>query len=237
YYYADGSYNKTRNRYNVEDEKDENFGFSTNLLKKFNEDGHELKIDASVSTGLDDEKAQINDITLNSADPVTDNTYERTANREDEFRSLIQADYVYPISEKSRFEAGYRGSFNELTTDSYADALDNGTGSWIPNDNYIYKLEYNEYVNALYAQYGSKIGNKFSYMFGLRWEDSNIDVNLVNLDEYNNKRYNNFFPSAFLSYEFSEESSASLSYSRRINRPRGRFINPFSGLESNINIF
>src|SRR5690606_31442295 len=136
-----------------------------------------------------------------------------------------------------RFEAGYRGSFNELTTNSFAEALDNSTGAWIPNENYIYELEYKEYVNALYTQYGSKLGSKFSYMFGLRWEDSNIDVNLINLGEYNNKRYNNFFPSAFFAYEFSEESSASLSYSRRINRPRGRFINPFSGLESNINIF
>lgn len=237
HYFADGSFNKTRNRYNVEDEKDENFGISTNLIKKFNDKGHELKIDASVSTGLDDEKANISDITLDTPTPLIDNSFERTSNLEDEFRSLIQADYVWPINEKSRFEAGYRGSFNELTTDSYAEAIDNETGIWIPNENFIYELEYNEYVNALYTQYGSKFGDKFSYMLGLRWEDSNIDVNLLNLNQYNNKRYNNFFPSAFLSYEFSEESSASISYSRRINRPRGRFINPFSGLESNINIF
>jgi outer membrane receptor for ferrienterochelin and colicins len=102
--------------------------------------------------------------------------------------------------------------------------------------NYTNELEYNEYVNALYTQYGSKVG-KFSYLFGLRWEDTNIDVNLLNRGEYNNKKYNNFFPSAFLTYEFNESTNISLSYSRRINRPRGRFLNPFSGLESNINIF
>src|SRR5690606_15500795 len=146
---------------------------------KFNDEGHELKIDASVSTGLDDENSEITDITLNTPTPDEDNTYERTANKEDEFRSLIQADYVLPINEKSRFEAGYRGSFNELTTNSFAEALDNSTGAWIPNENYIYELEYKEYVNALYTQYGSKLGSKFSYMFGLRWEDSNIDVNLI----------------------------------------------------------
>lgn len=237
HYFADGSFNKSRNRYNLEDEKDENFGYSTNLLKKFNNEGHELKVDASVSKGLDDENAEITDITLDTPNPLEDNTYERTTNKEDEFRSLIQVDYVLPLSERSRFEAGYRGSFNELTTDSYAEALDNDTGIWVPNENFINQLEYNEYVNALYTQYGSKLGSKFSYLFGLRWEDSNIDVNLLNENEYNNKRYNNFFPSAFFAYEFSENSSASLSYSRRINRPRGRFINPFSGLESNINIF
>ena len=37
--------------------------------------------------------------------------------------------------------------------------------------------------------------------------------------------------------KISETTSASLSYSKRISRPRGRQINPFSGYASNINIF
>ena len=97
-------------------------------------------------------------------------------------------------------------------------------------------LEYIENVNALYTQYGSKI-NKFSYFFGLRFEDSHIEVNSLSLNDYNTKKYNNLFPSATFNYEFSESSSVSLSYSKRINRPRGRFLNPVSSLSSNINIF
>ena len=97
-------------------------------------------------------------------------------------------------------------------------------------------MEYKENVNAFYAQYGSKI-NKFSYFLGLRFEDSNIEVNSLTANNYNTKKYNNLFPSATLNYEFSESSSFSLSYSKRINRPRGRFLNPISTLSSNINIF
>ncbi len=222
----------TRFRYNYEDETDTNFRYSTNLVKKFNNDGHELRIDASVAKSKDDENSIINDITLGS--PNITNSNERTFNIEDEDRGLVQADYVLPIGKDSRFEAGYRGSFTTLETDARAEILEDGT--WQNNGNYTNFLQYKENVNALYTQFGSKIG-KFSYLFGLRWEDSNIDVNLLNINEYNNKHYNNFFPSAFFAYEFSENSSASISYSRRINRPRGRFLNPFSGLESNINIF
>ena len=40
-----------------------------------------------------------------------------------------------------------------------------------------------------------------------------------------------------MNYEFSDSNSMSLSYSKRINRPRGRFLNPFSTYSSNINIF
>lgn len=97
-------------------------------------------------------------------------------------------------------------------------------------------LQYKEKVNALYTQYGTKF-NKFSVLLGLRFEDSNININQLATDDFNTKKYNNFFPSAFFTYEISDKSSASVSYSRRIQRPRGRLLNPFSNLSSNINIF
>lgn len=234
-YFADGSFRNSVFRYNNQDDQDDNVQFSTSLTKKFNEDGHELKIDASVSKSMEDENAVINNTNIAGLSTSPD-SFERTLNDEVQNRSLLQADYVLPIGKDSRFEAGYRGSFATLETDAKAERQDPLTGVWEDNPNFTNFLEYKEYVNALYTQFGSKI-NKFSYMFGLRWEDSNIDVNLIDKGQYNNKRYNNFFPSAFFSYEFSESSNVSLSYSRRINRPRGRFLNPFSGLESNINIF
>ncbi len=230
---ANHDYIDTRYRSNYQTSDDQNVNYSSSLVHKFNEDGHELKIDASVAMDKDKDNANIDDITLGTPDITNSN--ERTLNNQKENRSLLQADYVLPIGEKSRFEAGYRGSFATIETDARAEILDEN-GIWVNNGNYSNFLEYKEKVNALYSQFGSKVG-KFSYLLGLRWEDSNIDVNLLNTGDYNNKRYNNFFPSAFLTYEFNENTNLSISYSRRINRPRGRFLNPFSGLESNINFF
>ncbi|MCO6148998.1 outer membrane beta-barrel family protein [Flavobacterium sp. NRK1] len=230
---ANHDYIDTSYRYNYQTSDDQNVNYSSSLVHKFNEDGHELKIDASVAMDKDKDNANIDDITLGTPDITNSN--ERTLNNQKENRSLLQADYVLPIGEKSRFEAGYRGSFATIETDARAEILDEN-GIWVNNGDYSNFLEYKEKVNALYSQFGSKVG-KFSYLLGLRWEDSNIDVNLLNKGDYNNKRYNNFFPSAFLTYEFNENTNLSISYSRRINRPRGRFLNPFSGLESNIKIF
>jgi len=233
-YFADGSFNNASLRYSYEDDSESNVNYATNLVKKFNDKGHELKIDASVSKNMEDQHTAIsNSITAGSSS--TPNSNERTVNDQNEDRAVIQADYVLPIGDDSRFEAGYRGSFSTLETDARAETLDD-SGAWQNNANYTNFLQYKEKINALYTQYGSKKGN-FSYLFGLRWEDSNIDVNLLNIADYHNKRYNNFFPSAVLGYEFSKSSNITLSYSRRINRPRGRFLNPFSGLQSNINIF
>ena len=110
------------------------------------------------------------------------------------------------------------------------------TGNFVFDENFSNVFEYKEFVNAFYSQFGSKV-NKFSYLFGLRWEDSNIEVNLLSENNLNNKRYNNFFPSAFFTYELSSKCNVTLSYSRRIQRPRGRFLNPTANLSSNINIF
>jgi len=230
---ADRTYTNTRFRNNAEEDKENNMQYSSSIVKKFDTKGHELKVDASISRNVDDEDANISDEILFTTD-TSRNTYERTFNDQLEKRGLVQADYVLPLGENGRFEAGYRGSFSSLKTDSRAETFTGGV--YINNANYTNFLEYKEKVNAFYTQYGSKIG-KFSYLGGLRWEDSNIDVNLLTTGTFNNKKYNNFFPSAFFSYEFSESSNVSLSYSRRINRPRGRFLNPFSGLSSNINIF
>lgn len=223
---ANNIYLYTRNRINSELSDSENIEFSTNLTKKFKKDGHKLTFDGSFSANKDFNTAFITDRT-NIATTIG---LDETLNNQKQSRNLLQTDYVLPIGKDSQFEAGYRGDFSEIKTD-YA-----VTSNGIVDNNFTNTLQYKEKVNALYTQFGTKF-NKLSVLLGLRWEDSEIDVNQLQTGDFNNKRYDNFFPSAFFTYEFSEKSSASLSYSRRIQRPRGRFLNPFSGLSSNTNIF
>ncbi|PRZ27796.1 outer membrane beta-barrel family protein [Flavobacterium granuli] len=219
-------YDYTRNRTNEENSDSENVEFSTNFTKKFKKDGHKLTIDGSFSTNNDLNDAIITDKATNSNKVKFDNTI----NNQDQNRNLIQMDYVLPLGKGSQFEAGYRGDFSKLVTDYRVE------NDGVINTNFTNTLEYKEKVNAIYTQYGMKI-NKFSALFGLRFEDSNIDINQLATNDFNTKKYSNFFPSAFFTYEISDESSTSISYSRRISRPRGRMLNPFSNLSSNINIF
>jgi len=68
-------------------------------------------------------------------------------------------------------------------------------------------------------------------------EASDIGVELVNTNEVDNKNYTNWFPSLFLGYEISEKEQFTISYSKRLRRPRSRFINPFPSRSSNTNLF
>ena len=225
-YDSDFKYDYTRNRINLENSDSENVEFTTNFTKKFKKDGHKLTFDGSFSTSDEFNDALITDTRTNTSVVKFDNTI----NNQNQSRNLLQMDYVLPFGKSSQFEAGYRGDFSELFTD-YSVINDGKI-----NTNFTNTLQYKEKVNAVYTQYGIKL-NKFSALFGLRFEDSNIEINQLATNDFNTKKYNNFFPSAFLTYEISDKSSTSVSYSRRVQRPRGRLLNPFSNLSSNINIF
>lgn len=201
-----------------------NLEYNTNFTKKFKRDGHKLTIDGSFSKNAD------NDFSL-----ITSSITERTSNEQNQKRNIIQSDYVRPFGKANQFEFGYKGDFGKLLTDfKVGDIAANGT--YTPNFQYTNTLDYRESINALYTQFGTKI-NKLSALFGLRYENSKIEINQIITNEFSIQKYSNLFPSAFVTYEISEQSSVSFSYSKRISRPRGRQINPFSSYASNINIF
>ncbi|WP_316633486.1 TonB-dependent receptor domain-containing protein [uncultured Flavobacterium sp.] len=219
----DAAYDFTGNSYRLNNgvTGSDNVEYTSNLIKNFNDKGHKLTADLSISRNTDDSNSII------TASP----NYNSTLNDQVQKQVQLQADYVLPLGEGSQFEAGYKGSFGDLNN-KYTITDNQG----IPDPNLSNTLEYKENINAIYTQYGFKV-NKFSYLFGLRWEDTNIQVNLLDTNNFNTKKYNNLFPSAFVSYEISDKSNFTASYSKRLTRPRGRFMNPATNYSSNVNIF
>ena len=225
---------KLTTRYNGQLSGGEDMDYATNFMKKFKTDGHQLVIDASYSKNRDNDNSLIDITSNNFLTNSISNNQQRTDNLQKQKRVLFQADYVLPFAEKYRFEAGYRLNITDLTTDYSVE--DRIGGNFVNNAQFTNALQYKEKVNAVYTQFGSKI-DKFSYLVGLRFEDSNININQFTQAIFKNKSYSNLFPSAFLTYELGDFENISLSYSKRISRPRSWYINPFSSLSSNINIF
>ena len=223
----------SRLRYNEGVSKSENFEYASNFVKKFKKDGHKLNIDLSFSINSEVDNTKIEGNFIESGAFVSS---ERTGNKQKQGRNLIQLDYVLPLGSVSQIEAGFRGNYLESTTDFKVEEKLTQSSAFTNITAFTNSLQYIENVSAAYVQFGSKI-KKFSYLFGIRYEDSEIQVNQFVGNDFNTKRYSNFFPSAFLTYEISPESSVSLNYSKRITRPRDRFINPFASYSSNINLF
>ncbi|WP_136667963.1 outer membrane beta-barrel family protein [Flavobacterium sp. H122] len=232
-YDASGQYLNTRQRFNDLKSTSENVEYLLNFIKKFNKDGHKLTADISISLNKDKDNSNIEGIILDNNEFVSS---ERTRKNDTQQRNLFQADYVLPMGKKSQFEAGFRGNYVKTTADYQVEERKTQTSPYTNIDEFTNILEYNENVTAFYTQFGSKI-NKFSYLAGLRFEDSKIEINQLTSNIFKTKKYNNLFPSLFLTYEISDNSSISLNYSKRISRPRDRFINPFASYTSNVNLF
>lgn len=233
YQYFDANHDLQYNRERLQNTKStwNSVEYTSSFEKKFKKDDHKLVVEGTISQDKSDDTSHISDIN----EFLNKTSFERNSN-DDKYKSgLVRVDYTLPLGKNGHFEAGYLGTFKNTRNDYQFTSLVNN--QWIDTKNMSNILEYKEQVNAFYTQYGNKITDKINYMLGLRWESSNIDVNQLSSNDYNNKKYNDFFPSVFLNYEISPSSSVSASYSRRIMRPRGFFLNPFSNYTSDINYF
>jgi hypothetical protein len=230
-----------------ETEDDNSYQVSFNYRNKFDDEGHLLTADVQYSRDSEDQEAVIEErITFPTDDLLA---LENVSAKEDQNEWLIQADYVRPM-EDAQFEAGFRSNLEETITDYRLDSLDQASGEFVVNKALTNIFTYNENVHAAYTQYGNKLG-KFSFLTGLRLEytqlkgDVETEYDLEDLEELLgpdvdlnfDKRYLGLFPTVNLIYELSENENVSLGYNRRINRPRGWFINPFPSRSSRTNIF
>ncbi|WP_390886615.1 outer membrane beta-barrel family protein [Lacinutrix neustonica] len=198
-----------------------------NFDKQFNTSGHKFTFDFQYEDSYDNENSSVN---------VNGITSELVANLVDSQRILLQADYVLPIGEKSQFEAGYRGNFNDQNTDYIVQFLNADTNTFEVNTDLTNRFNYREYLTAFYTQYGSKIG-KFSYLLGLRMENTRLTLDQPTSGDFNKKNYTGLFPTVNLNYELSDSENVTLAYNRRLRRPRSYFINPFPSRSSVTSVF
>ncbi|QLG47139.1 TonB-dependent receptor domain-containing protein [Costertonia aggregata] len=233
-----------RREIEIEDEK--SYQLSINYNNDFNDEGHKLTADFQYSY---DEEVKPTTIIENNTFPNEQAIASENINEiEKQNEVLIQADYVLPMGD-AQFEAGYRGNFEENDNDFSLEELNLETNIFVPNLGLTNRFIFNQNVNAVYAQYGNKYG-KFSFLTGLRLENTQLKGEVIGVDVTTlqeilgpeidldfDKNYLGLFPTVNLTYELAENENITLGYNRRINRPRGWFINPFPSRSSRTNVF
>jgi len=228
-------------RTEIETEEDTSYQFSLNYVNDLNDDGQKLTVDLQYEK---DEETEISNILESNTFPDTERLpSEFITAIEDQTEYLVQADYVLPIGENAQFEAGIRGNYKESITDYELLEEDGTSNQFYLNEDISNIFTYDENISAVYTQYGNKFG-KFSFLAGLRLENTQLKGEVAaeveptdEVDLNFDKNYLGLFPTVNLTYELSESASFTLGYNRRINRPRGYFINPFPSRSSEANVF
>ena len=136
-----------------------------------------------------------------------------------------KADYVHPLKNNAKFEAGIKTSFVKTDNNAIYDSLENGMRMRdLGRSNHFI---YDENVNAAYVNYSRPLSKKITAQFGLRLENTNSKGNQVTTGVKFDRNYVQLFPTAYLQYEADKNNSFVLNYGRRIERPNYEDLNPF----------
>ncbi len=133
-------------------------------------------------------------------------------------------DYSKPFSSVYKMEAGLKTSFVITDNDvKYYNYYDNIAEIDTNRTNHF---KYTENINAAYVN-GTAEYKKVGVQVGLRAEQTVAEGELYTKSKSFKHDYIDLFPSAFLTYKFSDNNQTKLSYSRRIDRPGYQQLNPF----------
>lgn len=96
-------------------------------------------------------------------------------------------------------------------------------------------FNYKENTQALYVSGNKKLSEKWDLQTGLRIENTQIKGYSATLNQTNKNNYIKLFPTFYLTYKATENSTFGVNYSRRIDRPSYSNLNPFRFYSSRYN--
>lgn len=145
----------------------------------------------------------------------------------------VKGDYERTIGKKGlSVSTGFK--YANITSDNTFDFFNTSNGVNTKDINQSNQFKYSEEVAAAYVNSVVPFGKKVSLQAGLRWENTHSIGDLtrdpslpMKAEDYVERRYDNFFPSAALTYNITEKHGLNFTYSRRIDRPNYEDLNPF----------
>jgi len=198
------------------------YNYSLSYIKKFDRKGHQLYALANYRTSSSDEES-VNELIDNNGD-IANGQRSLESGPSQDYR--FQLDYTLPLRENDKIEAGYNlriDNSNELSEMYQFNSI-------LMNYEYMNEfrnsVDHKRDIHAVYATYSGELGS-FGYQGGLRGEYTYRDITLKETGETFLIDRFDIFPTLHVSYTTLKESQFMASYSRRIDRPRGWYLEPF----------
>ena len=230
-------WNETQNLHHVyisnEDENRSGKNYSINLDYKhqFGHPEHELAFQL-IYDGHDGDETSINELSDSIGQIVSGQTSTESGPMA---RIRLKMDYTRPILENNKLEAGYQSIMARSDEKNTVSSYNPVTYDYDLIPEYGHVAIYNDDVHAVYATFSGE-AKKFGYMVGLRGEYTNRKMELQDENTHFTLDRFDYFPSIHGSYQFPNDHQLMTSYSRRIERPRSYFLEPFITIEDAYNV-
>lgn len=199
-----------------------------NFQHKFDDFGH--KIDASANykyrsgDDSDDQKEYLTDSHWNIIEDEP--FYIRTTEVDDSDELQLKLDYTKPIGEEGKVEAGMQVRVEDQTETYVFNDWDYFYDGWIEDSTYSNKSDFRRDVYAVYGIY-SNSWKSFGYQVGLRGEYTYREIKNQKSNDASLIDRWDYFPTIHLSQSFANKDQMLASYTKRIQRPRSWYLDPF----------
>jgi outer membrane cobalamin receptor len=230
---AMGRYDRTTSSVSDGFNMDYKLGFKRTIEASQHELSAELRFNRSNEDSFDEFRQQNLTLDGEAADATPDLQANDLDSHENEWTA--QVDYTRPLG-GTRLETGYKGTLRQLDNTFYSETFDYAAQAFMPDASLNNEFVYDEQVHAVYGIASRGFG-KFDAQVGVRLEQALTNFDLTTTDEAFENNYFSIFPSAFLSYKLTDARQVKLSYSKRVQRPRTRMLNPFTSFDDPLNLF
>lgn len=221
-------------RRNLEDGTSSNFDAALRFQYNFGGQDHRLTSDFNFSReDEDDESYSFDEYRMPF---VSEPTRINEITKGFDNKYTLQIDYTLPFNKSTKLETGYKGDISERDIDSDNRFFDYSLGEYITDPNLSNRFNYKQQVHGFYGILSGDISG-FGYSIGGRLEQTIVKGDLLTTGENFDNDYLDFFPSVSLSRKIGITQELQVSYSRRIQRPRQRALNPFRRITDPLNIF
>ncbi|MGH2649569.1 MAG: outer membrane beta-barrel family protein, partial [Ginsengibacter sp.] len=202
-----------------------NVDASLDYKRTFNKEDRELDISANSSFGNNSGLSNNNQYLL-PQDSLTYGTRNLNPARENE--TEIKIDYNDPLSKKITLGAGAKLSLYDINSSSDVSGFQPDQKVFLYNSSLSNTLHYHQKVYAFYSELSFPVSDLFDAKIGGRYERTDINSYYSNAQQQiNAPGYNTFVPSIFFLKKLGDDQTLKLSYSKRIERPDYRDLNPF----------
>ena len=193
--------------------------------RSFAKEDQELEI--AINTSHDNNRgAANNEQLLLPQDSLYYGTLSKNPGKETETEFTV--DYTAPLKEDVKLGMGGKMVLTDIISHSTISGFSPVSKEYVFNSALSNYLNYKQKVYALYSEISFPLGKLFDTKIGGRYERTQINSFYSNAQQQAPARgYNTFVPSVFFSKKLNENQTLKLSYSKRIERPDYRDLNPF----------
>ncbi|MBC8192103.1 MAG: TonB-dependent receptor [Candidatus Marinimicrobia bacterium] len=197
------------------------YSLGANYEHQFNGPTHRLAIDGSYSIRRSDEESTTEQFDV-SGNQISGKI---TTEEGPTTRGRLEVKYEQPFANDGKLEAGYQIRYGLSADESGLQRWDSGTADYVTVTSYDYDTEYKRDIQSLFGVLSTNIG-KLGVQGGFRAEYTFRNISVIDSIDFEIDRWD-YFPTLHLSYNITPTKKFMTSYSRRIRRPRGWFLEPF----------